>query len=425
MTSQERVTYRELFRNRDFAAFWIGQTISAIGDTFNFTSLNFLVMSMNKGSGVSSAAPLMTMLMINTAAYFFISPFAGVFADRWDRKKTMIAMDIFRGLLVLLIPLATSLTHLYIISLLMNIGRIFSLPCMRASVPRILAKEELMLGNAAISTGQGLANTLGYFIGGTLVAIWGFNIAFYIDAASFFISAAMTAVIVLPHVPAVKNKSLWENVKTVFTNLREGFAYVARHRIAQGLFLTNAILQLCIGAYNMMEAVFVGETLRGGTTGYGLVAGSMTLGFLVGTLLFGGAAHRVNPFSSYSWGILGMGVGIMAFGSSPNVAVATVTGVIFGMLNPFYFVPSGALMQSNVDNYILGRVSSLFNIVNRAAIFLSALYTRSIQESLHWPVGLTIQSLGAIAAVGGVLALWWFRYERRGEAQKEVPATGA
>ncbi|MCL4515712.1 MAG: MFS transporter [Firmicutes bacterium] len=425
MASQEKVTYRQLFGNRGFTALWVGQTISGIGDTFNFTALNFLAMSMNKGSGVPSAAPLLTMLMFNTLPYLIISPFAGVFADRWDRKKTMIATDLFRAVLVLLIPLATSLTQLYIIGFLMNVGRIFFLPCIRAALPNILTREQLMLGNSAMSTGHGFAETVGYFVGGTLVAVLGFNVAFYIDSASFFISAAMITMIVLPHVPAAKGKSLLENVQTVFLNLREGFAYISRHRIAQGVFMTNALLQVCIASYNMLETVFVGETLGGGTAGFGLVAGTMTLGFLTGTLVFGGLAHRVNPFASYSWGILGMGIGIALVGSSPNVPVAVVMAFLFGTINPFYFVPSTALLQSNVDNHILGRVFGLFNIINRLAIFLSALGTKSIQESLHWPVGFTIQALGLAGAFGGVLALWWFRSERKTVASKEVPAASA
>ncbi len=81
-------------------------------------------------------------------------------------------------------------------------------------------------------------------------------------------------------------------------------------------------------------------------------------------------------------------------------------------------------MQSNVENHILGRVSSLFSIVTRTGIFISAFYTGLVQESLHWPVGLTIQSLGLMGIASGVLALWGYRRERKATVEEEVPAAG-
>lgn len=422
MADQIRVTYRDLLRDRNFTALWLGQTVSLLGDTFNLTSLWFLMMS--KVSKGSPATPLMTMLMINTAAYILVSPFAGVFADRWNRKKTMIAMDLARALLVLTIPLARSLAQLYLISLLVTVASIFFRPCLQASVPRILPKEQLMLGNSAMSTGRGLANSMGFFAGGVLIAAFGYDIAFYIDSASFLISAVMIAIIALPHLPAATGKSLRENVAVVLNNMRDGWAYVSRHRAARVLFATVFILFLCGGAYNMMEAAFVGKTLGGGTGGFGLVSGVMTLSFLIGTILFGGMAHRLNPFNTFSWGALGMGLSVLAFASSPNLAVAVGLAALFGLVNPFYFIASEVILQSTVENQILGRVYSLFTLSNQVATFLSAVYVGFAQETLHFSVRLTLQSMGLIAVAGGFLALWLYWRERQGAAKEEVPAAG-
>lgn len=309
-----KVAYRQIFANRNFTALWVGETVSILGDTFNLTSLWFLIMSMSKGSGTSSAAPLMTMLMVTTATYIFISPFAGVFADRWDRKKTMIAMDLIRAFLMLLIPLANSLLQIYLISFLMTVARIFFRPCIRASMQKILKKEEFLLANSVMSIGKGMADATGYFAGGVLIAIFGYNFAFYIDAASYLISAIMIISMTLPHIPAAKGEPLRERVATVFRNMREGFIYVLQNRIARDMFITNSILLLGGGAYNMMQAVFVGETPGAGTKGFGLVTETMTLSFLAGSLLFGGFANRLNQFSPMAGGYSGWGLECLALG---------------------------------------------------------------------------------------------------------------
>lgn len=82
-------------------------------------------------------------------------------------------------------------------------------------------------------------------------------------------------------------------------------------------------------------------------------------------------------------------------------------------------------MQSSVDNYIMGRVSSLFALLSQFMIFLSAMYTGFVQETFHLPVRLTIQSLGMSVMVGGFLALWLYRHEHKAVTGKEAQTAGA
>ena len=91
------IAYGRLFRNRSFMALWIGQTISFIGDYFYWLAIPIMVERLTGSmflvgmSVVSSALPMLV-----------LGPVAGVFVDRWDRKRTMIVSDVLRGLLVLL-----------------------------------------------------------------------------------------------------------------------------------------------------------------------------------------------------------------------------------------------------------------------------------------------------------------------------------
>ena len=92
-----QAVYRRLFRNRNFVALWSGQTVSFIGDYFQWLAIPILVERMT-GSSL-----LVGMAVISSALPMLVlGPVAGVFVDRWDRKWTMIVADVLRGLLVLL-----------------------------------------------------------------------------------------------------------------------------------------------------------------------------------------------------------------------------------------------------------------------------------------------------------------------------------
>jgi DHA3 family macrolide efflux protein-like MFS transporter len=139
--SNGRVAYGRLFRNRNFVALWLGQTVSFIGDYFYFLAIPIMV---EKLTGSALAVGLS--VIASTLPTLLLGPIAGVFVDRWDRKRTMIVADVLRGLLVLaclLVKTPDQVWVYYIVGFLMACVSRFFFPAQNAVLPLIVPTKTI------------------------------------------------------------------------------------------------------------------------------------------------------------------------------------------------------------------------------------------------------------------------------------------
>jgi len=129
---------------------------------------------------------------------FVIGPVAGVYVDRWDRKRVMIISDVIRGLLVLAIPIFVKLNMMgaiYILVFLIFSATRFFLPSKMAFIPSIVSKEKLLVANSLSNTTRMVATVFGFAIAGIIVRLIGHMWGFYLNAISYFVSGIFIAVI--------------------------------------------------------------------------------------------------------------------------------------------------------------------------------------------------------------------------------------
>jgi len=129
-TGQGKVAYRRLFANKNFTALWLGQMISFVGDYFYWLAVPIMV------ERLTGSALMVGLSVITTALpMLFLGPVAGVFVDRWDRKRTMIAADVLRALLVLpclLVRTPDQVWIYYVVGFLMSCVSRFFFPAQNA-----------------------------------------------------------------------------------------------------------------------------------------------------------------------------------------------------------------------------------------------------------------------------------------------------
>lgn len=185
------ITPRDLLRNRDFRLLWIGQSISNFGDSMTNLALLLLV---NHLTG--STAALATMAIVLALPTLTFGLIAGVYVDRWDRKRVMVVSDVIRGVLVLgfvLVDTPEKLWLLYLIGFLQaSIGTFFN-PARSALIPNLIPKEGLLAANSLTQMTQIIFGLLGAGAAGAIIDV--FDVywpAFVIDAVTFF--AALTFV---------------------------------------------------------------------------------------------------------------------------------------------------------------------------------------------------------------------------------------
>ena len=176
---------REVLKNRNFFLLWSGQIISQLGDRLGQMALIAFVYLRAPGSTLQIAK----ILSFTIIPVFIIGPLAGVYVDRWDRRRTMYVCDFLRSLLVFTIPLflfyAKNLAPIYlIIFIAFSIGR-FYVPAKLSIIPDLVDKKDLLVANSLINTSGMIAAILGFGISGVLVEKLGAKSGFYLDSLSF------------------------------------------------------------------------------------------------------------------------------------------------------------------------------------------------------------------------------------------------
>jgi MFS family permease len=296
------IRFRDVLKNRSFLFLWLGQIISNFGDRLNLMALFALVSRRAPGSTIGFAKLFFFMVI----PVFVVGPIAGVYVDRWDRKRVMIISDILRGILVLLIPFFilsfNSFIPIYIlVFLLYSITRFF-LPSKMAVIPDIVPRDMLLLANTLSDTTKMVAAVVAFGIAGILVDKIGAINAFYIDAVTFFISALFISNMVVKKIISHFREDILrarEAIKsairrTVWSDIREGVKFIIEHKEMKFVVKNFFVLMAGIGSISCVIIVFIQEAFGSVTKDFSLLLMFVVLGTLIGAVCYGRFGSRLK-----------------------------------------------------------------------------------------------------------------------------------
>src|SRR5512142_252776 len=204
-----------VFRNRNFSLMWWGQLVSTMG-----SALTSLAASIYVYRATGSALSVGLMLMATAAPSLLVGLFAGVFVDRYDRRSIMMAADLIRAVLVVLIPFLVphGVAWLYIIVVLTSaVGQFFD-PAYESVLPEVASEEELAAANSLMAISSFGSTAIGFAASGLIASAADISLAFYLDSVSFGFSALCIFLMRIQHVPVEEKTS----AAIVITNLRAG-----------------------------------------------------------------------------------------------------------------------------------------------------------------------------------------------------------
>jgi DHA3 family macrolide efflux protein-like MFS transporter len=430
--SNSQVAYGRLFRNRSFVALWLGQTISFIGDYFYWLAIPIMV------ERLTGSALLVGLSVISSALPMLVlGPVAGVFVDRWDRKRTMIVSDVLRSLLVLLCLFVRTPDQVWIyyaVGFLMSSVSRFFFPAQNAALPLIVTRQEdLLAANGLMQIVQTLGLLVGPAIAGFSIALWGEQVAFFVDSATFLISAVAIITMTVPHTTVGRQVATTKSgeLAGVWAELREGVTYLFGNRTMVGVLLCLSVVQLGLGAINVIWVPFMQRTFGLGPEGLGAVDMAQGLGMALGGVTLGFVAPRFTKRSLAGWSIIFIGGMIALIGLSPplslinllpsfggNVDLAQMTVgqrllhmplmlLLYSMLLGIALVPAQSalmtMMQLAVPDLKRGRVGSALNALTTAAGLLSMATAAALGEVIQLRMIYVIA--GLILSAAGVVAL--------------------
>ncbi len=355
------VGYVQLVReNANYRYLWSGQIVSLLGDWFNLIASAALVASLTQ-SGIAVGG----LFVVRMLAPFLVSPFAGVAADRYNRKHLLIATDIVRAITVfafLLVREPGQVWLLYALTAIQLALSGFFFPARNAILPDIVVREELGAANALSSATWSVMLAFGAALGGIVAGQWGVYPAFVIDGLTFLLSAALISRMVYHHRPALDKNE--RQIGAALRQYADGLRYLRRHK--DNLVITmhkGAFALVAGGAFAVIQVVLAEEVFvigEGGGTGLGLLYATIGIGTGLGPIIarrFTG--DRDGPLRiaiALSYGMAALGIAMMApLASFGLVLIGTVLRGVGGGIG---WVFATQLLLQLVPDRVRGRVFS-------------------------------------------------------------------
>jgi DHA3 family macrolide efflux protein-like MFS transporter len=371
--------YSRLFRNRNFVALWLGQTISFIGDYFYWLAVPIMV---ERLTGSAMMVGLST--ISNALPLLLLGPVAGVFVDRWDRKRTMIVADLLRGLLVLLfltVRTADQVWVYYVVGFLMSCVSRFFFPSQNAILPLVVGDEDdLLAANGLMQIVQTVGLLLGPALAGFAIGLWGEQAAFFFDSITFFVSAGAILTLTVPRTTAGREDVQGRRPAAVGAEMREGVLYLFGNQTMVGILICLAVIQLGIGAINVIWVPYLSRTFKVGAEGLGIVDSAQGGGMVLGGLLLGFLTSRLPKRVLAGWGIVIIGSLFAGMGLAPAFGLVIALSAAVGVA----LVPAQSavmtMMQLAVPDLKRGRVGSALNAMTTAASLISMAAASSLAD---------------------------------------------
>jgi len=366
------------------------------------------------------------MMIVQFLPMALIGPIAGVIVDRVDRRRLMIATDVLRGVLVLGLLLVRTRDQLwlaYVVMALTVSGSAFFEPARTATIPNITSRDELMPASALSSATWAAMLAIGASIGGLVTAIAGREIAFVINAASFFISAWFISRTTYDSTPAPKPPlSGWLALSGI-PDMIDGFGYVRRSAHVSAIMFVKAGWGLA-GGVLLLLAVF-GQRIFpvGGSTaaGIGILYGARGIGAGLGPLalrwMLGQSPTIMRRSIGPSYFIVGgFYVALAAAGTLPVAALCVLLAHVGGSI---LWVFSTVLLQMEVPDQFRGRVFAAELALVTLTSSISSYATGYALDGLGWSPRALAFALGTAFVVPG--ALWLVMNARWKAAQRLEP----
>jgi MFS family permease len=402
------VSYLALLRNnRNFRLLYIGQTISQLGDWFNAVAVFALLLDLT-----GSATAVAWMMIVQFLPVAIVGPLAGVMVDRVNRRRLMIVTDLLRGCLIftlLVIRRPDQVWMAYVVMAIAVGAQAFFEPARTATVPNITSAEELLPANALSSATWSAMLALGASIGGLVTAFFGRNVAFTVNALSFFASAYFIAKTRYDATPAAKPRAEGFLALTGVTDLVEGVRYVRQRSHVAALMLVKTGWGLAGGVLLLLtifgQRVF---PLAGGSAGgIGVLYAARGVGAGLGPIalrwILGQQPQRLRWSIGPAYFIVG--VFYMALAWAPTLWIAALCVLCAHVGGSILWVFSTVLLQMEVPDRFRGRVFATELALVTLMSSASSYWTGHQLDRAGWSPRTLSFALGAMFCVPGVLWL--------------------
>jgi MFS family permease len=409
----------KIFWQRNFSLLWIGQFISIIGDWVLFIALPFYTYSLT-GSVLATGA----MFIVSTLPQLVLGSIAGVFVDRWDRKRLMIMADLLRFLLILMLLFVRSrdgLWLIYVSAFLESTVSQFFNPAKTAIIPLLVGEKDLLAANSLNGLSDALTRLLGSALGGVLMGWLGFSSVVLLDAGSFLFSALMITLIVMPIRPAlqppVADTPDAEGFLGVWRDWVAGLKLVRADHLLFMLFIVLGVAFLGDSMITVLIVPLVKVLMGGGAQLLGWLMMAQGVGGLLGGLLVGQFGRRFPARRITALGLVLTGIVILVIVGIPHSAWVLPLMAAAGVAASAWLICSETLLQLGASNQFRGRIFGTLGTTSALASLAGMLLAGSLADLLGLVPILCIS--GSLYIISGLMA--WLMLPRIQSSQPDQP----
>ena len=312
--------------------------------------------------------------------FAILGPVAGVFVDRWNVRRTMVASDLMRAALILMLLVVSSVYQVYAVLIALSAVSTFFMPAQSVTVRTIVPPEGLLAANALMQQAFQVTRIFSPALSGALVATLGPQSCYYLDSATFLFSAAMLSTLVVAR--AVKPKGSGRGVRAVLSDLFAGIRFIFTHPAISFVIVSFAAGMFAISCFSPLVAIYVRDFLRGGSVLFGVLSSLLGAGMIMGTQLINRFARQRSKNHMVVLGLAWIGGSVTAMGLLPYTwpAAASMFGMGFGVA--LIIVPAQTIMQQETPHEMVGRVSSSFMSVLSLAQMIGLVFSGSLAQGL-------------------------------------------
>ena len=382
---------------RDYRLIFLTGGISTIGNWMEIVLRNWLVYQISNGSpmilGLSN--------FVHWLPFLILSPIAGVFVDRWEKRWLLVATQ---GTLTLVTTLLGVLTllgtiqiwHIMVLTLIHGISEAVDSPARQSLVSDLVDKGAVMNAISLNSTVFYGTRLIGPAIGGFLITAAGTGIGFLINALTF-VPYIVALLFIRPMVSSPLTGKTWGN-------FIEGLRYVGKNPAALTILIVVGVISVFTSSYQALLPIFADDILHAGPKGLGFLSAATGLGSVIGSLLLAFYSHRLTRQGLFICAMAAcFGGSLLIFALSKVYWVSLLCMVVTGASNTTFTSSGSAVLLTNVPAQFRGRVMGVFTMTSQGTNVFGSVLIGGLGSAFGATGGLAISS--AIAVLAAAMAL--------------------
>ena len=353
------MTFRDVLRIDVMRRVWYAQVISLFGDFLAlFAIIAAVSFTMHGTPNQITGVQIFYMLPL-----VFVGPIAGVFVDRWPLKPTLVASDLIRAVLALLLIPATSIWQVFAVLAALSCVSAFFGPAQQVTIRTHVPANGLISANALMQMAFMGMRVVGPSTAGVIAASFGPRTCYAIDVASFVGSAALIGSVAIRRPPSTSAPvqaaaSSSNRIHAIWRDMVQGMSFISHHAAILFVVLAMAAGLFTIGCFGPLIAIFVRDTLHGSARLFGFVSATVGIGLFAGTPVIRRISARFTNDVLVLSGLAGIGVGAFLLGAIAHQVATLVAAAAIGFAFAAIMVPAQTLLQRETPHEMIGRVSS-------------------------------------------------------------------